>query len=89
MTSLAIAPIVGGLIAASGLVGLLLQRWLAERHTTERARDMIGGIAPSRRHRGGIAVRFRRMLRWRRDKPVAGADTLQALRAPLPTDRDC
>ena len=43
------------------------------------------GIAPSKRHRSGIAVRFPRMLRWRRDKPVAEADTLDALRALLPT----
>jgi DNA ligase 1 len=42
------------------------------------------GIAPSKRHRSGIAVRFPRMLRWRRDKPVAEADTLEALRALLP-----
>ena len=42
------------------------------------------GIAPSKRHRSGIAVRFPRMLRWRRDKPVAEADTLGALRALLP-----
>jgi DNA ligase-1 len=42
------------------------------------------GIAPSKRHRSGIAVRFPRMLRWRRDKPVAEADTLQALRELLP-----
>lgn len=42
------------------------------------------GIAPSRRHRSGIAVRFPRMLRWRRDKPVAEADTLENLRALLP-----
>ena len=32
------------------------------------------GIAPSKRHRSGIAVRFPRMLRWRRDKPVTEAD---------------
>ncbi len=43
------------------------------------------GIAPSKRHRSGIAVRFPRMLRWRRDKPVVEADTLDALRALLPT----
>ena len=43
------------------------------------------GIAPSKRHRSGIAVRFPRMLRWRRDKPVAEADTLEAFRALLPT----
>ncbi len=45
------------------------------------------GIAPSKRHRSGIAVRFPRMLRWRRDKPVAEADTLAALRALLPGGR--
>jgi len=43
------------------------------------------GIAPSKRHRSGIAVRFPRMLRWRRDKPVGEADTLEVLRALLPT----
>jgi DNA ligase-1 len=42
------------------------------------------GIAPSKRHKSGVAVRFPRMLRWRRDKPVAEADTLAALRALLP-----
>ncbi len=42
------------------------------------------GIAPSKRHRSGIAVRFPRMLRWRHDKPVAEADTLDALKALLP-----
>ena len=43
MSSLSIALIVGVLIAASGYLGLFLQRWLSERHTAERARDMIGG----------------------------------------------
>ena len=37
-------------------------------------------IAPSGRHKSGIAVRFPRMLRWRRDKPAAEADTLDALK---------
>jgi len=41
------------------------------------------GIAPSKRHKSGVAVRFPRMLRWRRDKPVAEADTLASLRALL------
>jgi DNA ligase 1 len=41
------------------------------------------GIAPSKRHRSGVAVRFPRMLRWRRDKPVTEADTLDALKALL------
>ncbi len=44
------------------------------------------GIQRSTRHKSGIAVRFPRMLRWRRDKPVAEADTLDALRALLPED---
>ncbi|MDN6884541.1 ATP-dependent DNA ligase [Variovorax sp. CAN2819] len=43
------------------------------------------GIAHSTRHKSGIAVRFPRMLRWREDKPVEEADTLQTLAALLPT----
>ncbi|WP_311221886.1 MULTISPECIES: ATP-dependent DNA ligase [unclassified Acidovorax] len=42
------------------------------------------GIARSSRHKSGIAVRFPRMLRWREDKPVAEADSLQTLAALLP-----
>ena len=42
------------------------------------------GIARSPRHKSGIAVRFPRMLRWRQDKPVSEADTLQTLAALLP-----
>ena len=42
------------------------------------------GIARSTRHKSGIAVRFPRMLRWREDKPVEEADTLQTLAALLP-----
>ena len=42
------------------------------------------GIARSSRHKSGIAVRFPRMLRWRHDKPVAEADTLQTLESLLP-----
>jgi DNA ligase-1 len=41
------------------------------------------GIQRSGRHKSGIAVRFPRMLRWRHDKPVAEADTLETLRALL------
>lgn len=43
------------------------------------------GIARSARHKSGIAVRFPRMLRWRVDKPVNEADTLETLAALLPT----
>jgi DNA ligase 1 len=44
-------------------------------------------IAPSPRHRSGVAVRFPRILRWRHDKPAAEADTLASLQALLPSDR--
>ncbi|WPO99024.1 ATP-dependent DNA ligase [Pseudomonas sp. HR96] len=37
------------------------------------------GIALSKRHKSGIAVRFPRMLRWRLDKPVDEADSLATL----------
>ncbi|MGE8151333.1 ATP-dependent DNA ligase [Pseudomonas vancouverensis] len=37
------------------------------------------GIALSRRHKSGIAVRFPRMLRWRKDKTVEEADSLATL----------
>ncbi|AYQ27449.1 MULTISPECIES: ATP-dependent DNA ligase [unclassified Polaromonas] len=43
------------------------------------------GIARSSRHKSGIAVRFPRMLRWREDKPVDEADTLETLAALLPS----
>lgn len=36
-------------------------------------------IQRSNRHKSGIAVRFPRMLRWRIDKPVDEADTLETL----------
>lgn len=42
------------------------------------------GIALSKRHKSGIAVRFPRMLRWRQDKTVEEADTLAMLQAMLP-----
>ena len=42
------------------------------------------GISRSPRHKSGIAVRFPRMLRWRRDKPIAEADTVQTLAGLLP-----
>ncbi|NSX02956.1 ATP-dependent DNA ligase [Cupriavidus gilardii] len=42
------------------------------------------GIARSSRHKSGIAVRFPRMLRWRTDKTIEEADTLQTLQGMLP-----
>jgi DNA ligase-1 len=42
------------------------------------------GIQRSTRHKSGVAVRFPRILRWRTDKPIGEADTLEAVRALLP-----
>jgi DNA ligase-1 len=44
------------------------------------------GIQRSSRHKSGIAVRFPRILRWRKDKPTQQADTLETIQALLPDD---
>jgi DNA ligase-1 len=41
------------------------------------------GVNESPRHRAGIALRFPRILRWRRDKPAAEASSLADLRRHL------
>jgi DNA ligase-1 len=41
------------------------------------------GIQVSTRHKSGIAVRFPRIARWRRDKQPADADTLATIRGML------
>jgi DNA ligase 1 len=68
-----------------------LDRWI-RRHTLERYGPVrhvepvqvfelgFEGIARSSRHRSGVAVRFPRMLRWRKDKSVAEADRIEAVR---------
>jgi len=81
--------------AYSGLTNdeiLEMDRWI-RRHTVERFGPVrhvepihvfelgFEAIAPSTRHRSGIAVRFPRMLRWRKDKPASEADTLATLEA--------
>ena len=38
------------------------------------------GIQHSTRHRAGLAVRFPRMNRWRRDKQASEADSMETLR---------
>jgi DNA ligase-1 len=71
-----------------------LDRWI-RRHTVERHGPVrlvepiqvfelgFEAIAPSTRHKSGVAVRFPRMLRWRTDKPAAEADTLHTLKGLL------
>jgi len=68
-----------------------IRRHTRERHGPVRAVEPLQvfelgfeAIAPSSRHRSGLAVRFPRMLRWRRDKTSAEADTLDSLRRLLP-----
>jgi DNA ligase-1 len=43
------------------------------------------GINASTRHKSGIAVRFPRILRWRKDKQIDEADTLDTLKKMLET----
>ncbi|MEM8613150.1 MAG: ATP-dependent DNA ligase [Cyanobacteria bacterium P01_H01_bin.105] len=74
-----------------------LDKWI-RRHTRERFGPVrsvepthvfeIGfeGITQSKRHKSGIAVRFPRILRWRHDKPITEADSLDAAIALLQTD---
>jgi DNA ligase-1 len=68
-----------------------IDRWIRrhtrERHGPVRVVDPVHvfelgfeAIAPSARHRSGLAVRFPRMLRWRRDKTAREADTLETLK---------
>jgi DNA ligase-1 len=67
-----------------------LDRWLRS-HTLERFGPVrrvepvqvfelaFEGLQLSKRHVSGVAVRFPRIARWRRDKPAAEADTLATL----------
>ena len=41
------------------------------------------GIQASTRHKSGIALRFPRMARWRKDKPLNEANTFEDLQAML------
>lgn len=42
------------------------------------------GIAFSKRHKSGVATRFPRILRWRKDKTIKEANTLEDLKAMIP-----
>ncbi len=71
-----------------------LDRWI-RRHTTERFGPVraveamqvfelaFEGIAPSPRHKSGIALRFPRITRWRQDLAPRDADSLDDVRALL------
>lgn len=71
-----------------------VDRWV-RRHTVERFGPVSAvppvhvfelgfeAIAASTRHKSGIAVRFPRILRWRKDKPASEADTLESVRELL------
>jgi DNA ligase-1 len=71
-----------------------LDRWIRS-HTTERYGPVravqplqvfelaFEGLQRSSRHKSGIAVRFPRIARWRRDKPAREADTLAGALALL------
>lgn len=68
-----------------------LDRWI-RKHTKDRFGPVrsvepfqvfelaFEGIADSPRHKSGIALRFPRILRWRKDKPLAQIDRLSAIR---------
>ncbi len=71
-----------------------LDRWI-RRHTTERFGPVraveplqvftlgFEGLQRSSRHRSGLAVRFPRILRWRRDRTPESADSLSSALALL------
>jgi DNA ligase-1 len=42
------------------------------------------GLQKSPRHKSGIATRFPRILRWRTDKKIEDADSLETVKAMLP-----
>jgi DNA ligase-1 len=48
----------------------------------------LDGVQASKRYSGGIALRFARVRRYRPDKSPLEADTIDDLRALLPTSRD-
>lgn len=88
----ALVPVAKAYSGLSDAEILELDRWIRA-HTTERfgpVRSVTAhwvfelgfeGVNRSSRHKSGVAVRFPRILRWRRDKLAAEADRLETLRA--------
>lgn len=69
-----------GIIRASGLEEFGPVRTVRPEHVFELAFE---GIGRSPRHRSGVALRFPRISRWRRDKPPSEADRLETLEAMI------
>ena len=68
-------------------VDAFVRRHTLERHGPVRTVEPLlvfelafEGVQTSTRHKAGLAVRFPRIARWRRDKQPADADTLETLR---------
>jgi DNA ligase-1 len=93
----ALVPIAKAYSGLSNVEIAELDRWI-RRHTIERFGPVrhvepihvfelgFEAIARSGRHRSGIAVRFPRMLRWRKDKNAAEADTLETVAQLIPPE---
>jgi DNA ligase 1 len=47
----------------------------------------LDGVQVSTRYPGGVALRFARVRRYRPDKAPAEADTIDAIRALLPSSK--
>lgn len=71
-----------------------LDSWI-KKHTTDRFGPVrqvepfhvfeiaFEGIAESKRHKSGVATRFPRIIRWRKDKTINDTNTLEELKALL------
>lgn len=88
----ALVPVAKAYSGLSDAEILELDRWIRQ-HTRERfgpvrsvAAEQVFELAfeavnLSKRHKSGVAVRFPRILRWRKDKPPHEADQLDTLKA--------
>jgi DNA ligase-1 len=81
--------------AEIGEVDRFIRRHTLERYGPVRAvrpelvfEIAFDGIRPSGRHKSGVAVRFPRIARWRRDKSIRDADRLETVKAWLPRRRE-
>ncbi|WP_425956238.1 ATP-dependent DNA ligase [Xylanimonas sp. McL0601] len=61
--------------------------WVVKVRPEQLVEVAFDGVQRSSRYAGGVALRFARVLRYRDDKPVAEADTIDAVRALLEPHR--